>query len=327
MKKASNETTPNTAAEHLVKLVPTVYAGDTVSVALASLKEQSFESATAMYVIDNNGHLIGLVPLYRVLTDSVNRKMADLMRSDPPIAFLDDDQERVAAIAVQHGLSAVPVLDKELRFLGVVPAEALMRILRQEHIEDLHRLAGIVDGESQAHLSMEAPPLKRVKDRLPWLLVGLFGSMLATWVMVYFEATIQARIAVAFFVPGIVYLADAIGTQTEAIIVRGISLSNNYSMSRLLIGELKTGLLIGLSLGLIAFPAVLLFFGDVRLALAVSLSIITAGGVATSIGMLLPWLLSKAGKDPALGSGPMATIIQDVLSILIYFLIVILLLK
>lgn len=327
MNKFDDKTEINTAAQHLARQVPTIYAGDTVAVVLASLKERRFESAATLYVIDHNNHLVGLVPLFKLLTESVDRTMADLMRSDPPIAFLNDDQERVAAIAVQHGLSAVPVLDEELHFLGVVPAEALMRILRQEHIEDLHRLAGIMDGESQAHLSMEAPPLKRLKDRLPWLLVGLFGSMLATWVMAYFEATIQAKIAVAFFVPGIVYLADAIGTQTEAIIVRGISLSNSYAMSRLLAGELKTGLLIGLSLGLIAFPAVLLFFGDVRLALAVSLSIFIAGGVATSIGMLLPWLLSKAGKDPALGSGPMATIIQDVLSILIYFLIVITLVK
>jgi len=133
--------------------------------------------------------------------------------------------------------------------------------------------------------------------------------------------TLETRVAVAFFVPGIVYLADAIGTQTEAIAVRGLSLSHN-SINRLLQGELRTGLLIGLCLGVLSFPLVLVGIGDVRLALAVALAILTAGGVATSVGLLLPWLLYQAGKDPAFGSGPVATIIQDVLSLLIYFVIV-----
>ena len=96
----------------------------------------------------------------------------------------------------------------------------------------------------------------------------------------------------------------------------------NWPPAGLLGGEMRTGLLIGLTLGLVTLPVVWLVFGDFRLALAVSSALFFAGGVATTIGLLLPWVLQQFGADPAYGSGPLATIIQDVLSLIIYFAIV-----
>ncbi|GET37779.1 magnesium transporter [Microseira wollei] len=193
--------------------------------------------------------------------------------------------------------------------------------VRREHIEDLDRLAGIQRENTHAHHALEAAPTRRAGDRLPWLLVGLVGSILATFVVSRFEQVLATRVFVSFFVPGIVYLADAIGTQTEAIVVRGLSF-NHSSLQKLLTGEIWTGLLIGLALGGLSFPLVLAAFGNLKLASAVALAILTAGGIATTVGLLFPWLLFRAGKDPAFGSGPVATIIQDVLSLLIYFIII-----
>jgi magnesium transporter len=197
---------------------------------------------------------------------------------------------------------------------------ALLEVLRSEHIEDLHRLVGIRHDASRARAAIEAPPLKRARERLPWLIVGLAGSMVATTVVALFEKSIEARLAIAFFVPAIVYLADAIGTQTEAVVVRGLSLSH-ARLSTMVAGEFRTGVAIGAALGFIAFPFTWLAFGDTRLAAAVSISLAAAGSVATTIGMLLPWLLTRLGQDPAFGSGPIATIIQDVLSLVIYFVV------
>jgi magnesium transporter len=136
-----------------------------------------------------------------------------------------------------------------------------------------------------------------------------------------FETVLAANVAIAFFVPGIVYLADAIGTQTEAITVRGLSLSH-ARIGVLLAGEMRTGLLMGLLLGVIAAGAAWLLVGDARLALAVGLSLLVASALAASIGLALPWLLDRFGRDPAYGSGPLATILQDLLSIAVYFLVV-----
>lgn len=144
--------------------------------------------------------------------------------------------------------------------------------------------------------------------------------MLAAGLVSRFDRVLERNLAVAFFVPAIVYLADAIGTQTEAVVVRGLSLSR-LSLGTLLASEVRTGLLIGLTLAVLSFPLVILGFGDVRLGVAVAAAILVAGGVATAIGLVLPWLLHRMGSDPALGSGPVATIIQDLLSLLIYFAI------
>jgi magnesium transporter len=228
------------------------------------------------------------------------------------------DQERIASHAIRHQMSAVPVTDEDGRLLGVVPPMVLLQILRHEHVEDIHRLAGIRHETVLARSAIEAPPVRRARDRLPWLLIGLAGSMVATFVVAAFERSLESRVAIAFFIPGIVYLADAIGTQTEAIAVRGLSLSHS-PLRTLVGGEMRTGLLIGLVLGAASLPLVWLAFGDIRLAVAVSLSIVAAGTLATTVGLLLPWLLERLGRDPAFGSGPIATIIQDVLSLLIYF--------
>jgi magnesium transporter len=144
--------------------------------------------------------------------------------------------------------------------------------------------------------------------------------MFSAAAMSHFEGILAKHLAVAFFVPAIVYLADAVGTQTEAIVVRSLSL-HRLPLQRILPGELRTGLLIGLSLALLAFPIVAATTSDPRLGLSVSLAIVVAGGVATSIGLVFPWLLQRMGTDPAFASGPVATVVQDVLSILVYLAI------
>ena len=147
------------------------------------------------------------------------------------------------------------MVDADGQLLGILPPEALMEVLRAEHLEDLHRLSGVRRDEMMARQAIEGPPLRRARDRLPWLLVGLAGGALVTVVMALFESTLASTVAVAFFVPGIVYLADAIGTQTEAAAVRGLSLVHE-PLRQLVWGELRTGVLMGVTLAAVALPAV-----------------------------------------------------------------------
>ena len=144
------------------------------------------------------------------------------------------------------------------------------------------------------------------------------GSALATAMMARFESALAAHIAVVFFIPAIVYLADAVGTQSEAVAVRGLSLTG-ADLAPLLAGEFGTGILIGLVLGMLAFLLVWLSFGSAALAMTVAIALVVASSVATTIGFLLPWLFARLGYDPAMGSGPVGTVVQDVLSLLIYF--------
>jgi magnesium transporter len=308
---------PDSAFQHLVARVPRGRPHDTAGLVRHALSERHLEHIGTVYVLNGEDRLVGAVPLARLFAAAPETVLSSLMISDPPAVGPALDQERVAAIARRHRLAEVPVVDTSGAFLGVVPPQALLDVLRREHVEDMHKLAGIMHKANDVRQAIELPPLRRVRDRLPWLVVGLAGSILAAGVVAQFERALAAYVAIAFFMPMIVYLADAIGTQTEAVAVRALSLSQ-VPLGPMLAGELRTGVLIGAALGVLALPAAYLGTGDPRLALAVALAIVVAGTIATTIGLLLPWMLSRAGWDPAYGSGPVATVIQDVLSLVVY---------
>ena len=105
------------------------------------------------------------------------------MRPPPPTVDPDTDQERIAVLAHQHRLAAVPVVDEARRLLGVVPPVALVDVLLREHDEDIRRLAGIIGTTNHATSALALPTAQRVRNRLPWLLVGLAGSIVAAAVM------------------------------------------------------------------------------------------------------------------------------------------------
>jgi magnesium transporter len=307
-----------TVGAHLVASVGRGRGDETVAGLLARLTAEKPESVEIICVTDGSGLLVGALPMGRLFALDGAVTLREAM--DPAFPRVDPtaDQEMAASLALHHRVDALPVVDREGRLLGVMRSQALLQALRREHVEDLHVLAGIRREAAQARHAIEDPPMRGARHRLPWLLVGLGGGAVATAAMAAFEATLEKTVAVAFFVPALVYLADAIGTQTEAIAVRGLSLTRT-GIGRLLSVELRTGLLIGVTLGALAFLPIWLAFGNVRLAAAVSISIVVAGTLAAAIGLGLPWLFARRGLDPAYGSGPVATVIQDILSILVYF--------
>lgn len=305
------------AEAHALRDVPLAKEDESVGSVIARIAASRHACVDVVCVTRADGAFVGALRLAELLAAERSATVGSLaLRA--VAALPDDDQEHVAGLACDHGMEAVPVVDRDGALVGAVPARVLLGVLRSEHVEDLHRLAGIRRESARARQALEDPPARRATHRLPWLLVGLAGCAVAAAVVAAFEEDLRRRLAVAFFVPAIVYLADAIGTQTEAIAVRGISLSR-LPLSRLLWGELRTGLVIGATLGLVALAAVAVVFQDLPLAAAVGVAIVTAGTVATCVGLLLPWALAARGMDPAFGSGPLATVIQDVLSLVVYF--------
>jgi magnesium transporter len=117
-----------------------------------------------------------------------------------------------------------------------------------------------------------------------------------------FEGLLRINVMLAFFLPGIVYLADAVGTQTETVIVRGLSLG--VPMRRMIAREVLAGIVIGAALAVIAGPVVWWRWSDVDLALTVGVSVFAAASTSTVAAILLPWLLNSLKLDPAFGSGP-----------------------
>jgi magnesium transporter len=154
---------------------------------------------------------------------------------------------------------------------------------------------------------------------MPWLLLGLAGALIAAAIVGSFEEEIRSQVLLASFLPGVVYLADAVGTQTEAIVIRG--LSAGVRVPQIAVREMLSGVLVGLAIAAAFVPLAWLIWGDGEVAVGVGLGLLAACSIATVVAMELPWLFQRLGVDPAFGSGPLATVIQDLLSILVYFLI------
>jgi magnesium transporter len=283
-----------------------------------SLEGVHFESATHIGVC-NEGKLVGVLRVEALFAALPDTQVRDIMDDDPPLVAPGVDQELAAWKAVQHGESALAVVDNGGRFVGFLPPDRLLAVLLHEHEEDMARLGGFLRDSSMARAASEEPILKRFWHRVPWLLLGLAGAVAAADIVGAFEHQLQANVMLAFFIPGIVYLADAVGTQTEALMIRGLSVG--VPIGRVLRREILTGLAIGLALAMVFYPLALWRWNGAGIAAAVSLAIFAACATATSVAMALPWILQKMGIDPAFGSGPLATVIQDLLSIIIYLAI------
>jgi magnesium transporter len=180
-----------------------------------------------------------------------------------PVLTLDGDQDRAAWAMVAAGESALAVEDARGRFAGLVPPDRLLALLLDEHRTDLARLGGYLAGTSQAREAATEPVRHRLWHRLPCLLLGLVGAMAATVLVGAFEAQLEAKVLLAFFVPGVVYMADAVGTQTEALLIRG--LSAGVPLAGVARRELLTGLALGALVAGAFLPFAWLAWGDRRL--------------------------------------------------------------
>ncbi len=157
-----------------------------------------------------------------------------------------------------------------------------------------------------------------IGHRLPWLILGLLGGILTTFIVSRFELILASDLRLAFFIPIIVYMSDAIGTQTETIYIRHIKESGadffKYMIKESLLG-LGLGLIFGVTIGLIAN----FWLASPQIGLTVGIAMFINCTIAPVMATFIPTILYKRHKDPALGSGPLATIIQDLISVLIYF--------
>lgn len=304
---------------YLVTHVPVCSPHTTVQELRHLLMAGSYTSVADVAVCTPDSRLLGLVALEGVLGADPDRRVGDLMTTDPPVVAPGVDREKAAWTAARRGGSSLAVVEDDGTFRGLVPTSRLLGVLLTEHDQDLARLGGYLDSAASARHAMEEPLAARLWHRMPWLLLGLLGSAGAAVLVSGFESALASDVRLAFFIPGIVYMADAVGTQTEALVIRGLSVG--VSIRRVFRTEALTGLFIGLVLAVVAVLGVWAVLGSVPLALTVGLSLLGACTVASVVAMLLPWVMSRMGSDPAFGSGPLATVVQDLLSLMLYFLL------
>jgi magnesium transporter len=307
-----------TAGEMMTPSVPRAAPDATVASLFADLRARRPREASHIYLLDDNSRLIGQVPIENLIAASPD-EIAGNLRGDPPLEFHPDDSAKmVALLAVKRHEADVAVIDSERRLLGAIPIGQLLAFLHERHIDNALRMAGV----SAKHPSPteEHSSIKALKGRLPWLIIGLIGGIIAGGVASLFEESLKRDVAVAFFLPMVVYLADAIGTQTETVLVRRLAYGRVPLIAQL-VREGNLGLMMGLTLGVVTWATLMLLNVGAVIALVVTLTVFASAIVATQTASLLPWFLDRMGADPALASGPIATVVQDLLSVAIYLII------
>jgi magnesium transporter len=313
----ADHVTFETAAAHATMNVPMAEPGRRVGEVRELLTGRRYETASHL-VVCSAGRFLGVITIEDLLCAPADATVESLMDGTPVVAP-GVDQEVAAWRAVRHGESALAVVDEHGRFCGVIPPHRLVAVLLSEHEEDLSRLGGFLKNSSVALTTSEEPAGRRFWHRLPWLLLGLCGVIVTADLVGRFDEELQRNVMIAFFMPGIVYLADAVGTQTETIFVRGLSLG--VPISRMVGRELVAVFGIGIALAALIAPLVGWLWNDTHLGFAVGLSVFAASSTATAVGIALPWLFDRLSLDPAVGSGPLATVVQDLFSIWIYLLV------
>lgn len=265
--------------------------------------------------------LVGLLPVERLIAGPDDAPVGEAMDDDPPIVAPGTDVESVVWEMVRRGESSVAVVDAHGEFQGLVPPHRMVAALLAEHDEDVARLAGYLASTRRARQAAEEGVPRRLWHRLPWLLVGLAGALASAAIIAAFEDELDANLLLAFFIPGVVYMAAAIGTQTQAVLIRGFSVG--VSLKTVLGREVASGVVLSLVIATALFPVVWLGWGDLGVAVAVALALLASSVVSTLVAIALPWVLQRAGSDPAFGAGPLATVLQDLLTIAIYFAVAI----
>jgi magnesium transporter len=296
--------------------VPRAATLSSVAELRAALAGGTFDCVTEVAVCEGD-RLLGLVSIERAFAAEPDARVGDLLDEAPLVVHADADLEQVALRAAQEGHRSAAVTDTDGRLLGIVPANALLGVLLVEHEEDVARLTGLRSSTSLARAASEEAVTRRLWHRFPWLLIGLLGAMLSAGIVAAFEEQIRDEVLLALFVPAVVYMADAVGTQTEAVVIRGMAVG--VPISRVFGRELAAGTIIGVLIGVCFFLFAFAVWGNTRVAATVGIALFVSSSLATLIAMVLPYVLARFGRDPAFGSGPLATVIQDLLSILVYF--------
>ena len=321
----------DTAGRLMITNVPVVLLDFTIKQTeeLLLKKVKKYETINYIYVTHKNGKLAGVISIKDILRQPKRTMVSQIMTKDLVVAHPYTDQERVAYLALKKNIKAVPIIDKDEIFLGVVPNDAILEITYDEAHDDLLSLAGV------AHLkpigeglddTMSLSLATLLKHRLPWLLIGVIGGIFTAQIIGLFEKTLEANIILASFIPLIVYMGGATLAQTQAFFIRDLAINPKLKFSKYLIKQLFVTFAIALFTSVLIFLIGKFFYPNSAVIEVLAMALFAAIISSIITGLLVPFIFSRFKLDPANASGPIATIIQDLMGVTLYFFIASLLL-
>lgn len=305
-------------AQHIVAFDLVFGLKDTVSSVLKKIEKEatSWPNIEHLFIVDDNRKLLGTVEFAKLLECPPEAKLQDIATEKFVFVTEHSHQNNVAKIALKMGVENIPVVDEEGHFVGIIDATEILKILHEEHVEKLMHFSGILNNEAFVE-AYKSKVSTSVRSRLPWLILGLAGGVFSTFIIQIFDHTLEKELSLAFFIPLVVYINAAVGYQTQTIFVR-LGALEKIDIKKALFYELKVGLIVAtvLSLGIFVLTT---FWINMNVSEIVALSMFVGIMISVVLATMIPWLLQKTGRDPAIGSGPFATILQDLVSVAVYF--------
>ena len=294
----------------------------TVREAIAAIQGKGdVEMIFYLYVVDVDGHLVGVTSLRGLLLSKPEQTLGSIMQREVIKANVAADQEEVARQAARYDLLAVPVVDDQNRLVGIVTVDDIIDVVEEEAAEDLLKMAGT----SESEMLYEQRTLSIARMRLPSLLGALVGLLVTGVLLERFQVGFQDALFLLAFVPVVMGLAGSIGHQASAVALRALASGKlaagepGGSIGAFLTQQLKVSGVLGVVCGGLAGVAALLLRGHADLGLVVGLAVLLSIELAALSGAVVPALLERLGLDPAIANGPLLTTANDITSILIYF--------
>jgi magnesium transporter len=278
-------------------------------------KREEVENLYYIWVIDDYERLAGLVSLKDLLLESPERKISEIMDMEVISVQTNTDQEEVARLVKKYDLVSIPVVDERYRLVGRITHDDIIDVLEEEVDEDISLMAGVINQEIA-----EESSLKISRARLPWLIAGLFGGILAAAVINQFESSLERVLALAFFFPVIMAMGGNTGTQAATVAVRGMATGDIslVNIGKRLWVEMKVAFVNGIICGILLGLIVGFWISDYRMGSVVAIALILIILNSGFIGAAVPLVLKRLNIDPAIATGPFVTTLNDILSLLIY---------
>ena len=291
----------------------------TVGQAMAHIKKTGIHKETiyTCYITERR-KLVGIVSAKDLMTTDDDVPIKDLMETEIISVYTHADQEQVAQLFTKYDLLALPVIDQDSRMVGIVTFDDAMDVMVDEATEDITKMAAINPSEKTY---FETSVLQHAKNRIPWLLILMFTSIITGTIITRYENAFAAIPLLVSFIPMLMDTGGNCGSQSATLIIRGIALDEIRftDLFKVMFKEFRISLIVGAFLAVANGVRIFIQYHNPGLAVVIACSLMGTVIMAKLVGCILPLLAKKVNLDPAIMASPLITTLVDTFSILIYF--------
>ena len=293
----------------------------TVEESFAFIRKHGIDSETiyTCYVMDSKRRLEGVVTVRNLIMNPYDAVVGDIMDDNVIKAITTMDQEEVVEMMNKYDLLSMPVVDSEDRLVGIITVDDVMDVMEEEATEDIEKMAAMLPSEKPY---LRTGVFELAKNRIPWLLFLMLSSTLSGAILERYENAFAAIPLLVSFTPMLMNTGGNSGSQSSAMIIRGMSLGEiePTDILRVIWKEVRVGLIAGIILAVCNFIRLMIQYpGNTMISLVVVLSVFVTVVIAKTIGCTLPIAAKVLKADPAIMAGPLITTIVDAVSLIVYF--------